>query len=356
MRHLLITAHWLLITFLAACSSPTPQPAMPEAITFYVIRLNPPALLEYSDDFALQRELPLDLPCGLAAVFPAPRGPRLALELTCINGPVVQVLDTESGGMTTPFTESDSHFLAWTPDGRGLILRVDSIAYPRLIRFDVEDASLDELPLTAFTYDLSFPPDGKTLTYSFSRGLGLGSELWAATPSASRTWQVRAEASQIITFARWSPDGKHIAFINLPDSATPFPMGELWVMDSDGGNARPLAAADAGHGYAAAWSPDSTRLAFVARENPGDAAVEQAAGALVSNIYLVEVGTGVIAPITKFGNTLVEAPVWSPDGTRIAFSAVTDGTIQVWLADPASGEVTPLESGGPACCPGWMRK
>lgn len=329
---------------------------MPEVITFYVFRLNPPALLEYSGDFAIQRELQLDLPCGLAAVFPAPRGPRLALELSCINGPVVQVLDTESGGTTTPFTESDSHFLAWTSDGRGLILRVDSIAYPRLVRFDIEDTSLDELPLTAFTYDLSFSPDGKTLTYSFSRGLGLGSELWAATPSASRTWQIRAEAAQIITFARWSPDGKRIAFINLPDSATPFPMGELWVMDSDGGNARPLAAADAGHGYAAAWSPDSTRIAFVARENPDDAAVEQAAGALVSNIYLVEAGRGVITPVTQFGNTLVEAPVWSPDGARIAFSAVTDGTIQVWLADLASGEVTPLESGGPACCPGWMRK
>ncbi len=329
---------------------------MPETATLYVIRFDPPALLEYDSNFTLQRELPLDLPCGLAAVFPAPRGPFLALELTCINGPVVQVLDTGKGEMTTPFTESDSHFLAWTPDGRGLILRVDSIANPRLVCFDVNDASLDQLPLTSFTYDMAFSPDAKTLTYSFSRGLGLGSELWAATPSASRTWQVRAEAAQIITFARWSPDGKRIAFINLPDSATPFPMGELWVMDSDGGNARPLAAADAGHGYAAAWSPDSTRIAFVARENPGDASVEQAAGALISNIYMVEIETGILTPVTRFGNTLVETPVWSPDGMDIAFSAVTDGTIQVWLADLASGKVTPLESGGPACCPGWMRK
>jgi Tol biopolymer transport system component len=214
-----------------------------------------------------------------------------------------------------------------------------------------------QLPLGPLTYDMDFAPDNRSLIYLFTRGLGVGSQLWAAASTVDKTWLLRAPENLIITFARWSPDGKHIAFINMPDSATPFPMGELWLMDANGRNARLLAPADAGHGYAAAWSPDSTRIAYVGRENPNDPAADQSAGALVSNIYIVDIATGNLKPVTHFEGTLVEAPVWSADGHFLAFSVVSlNDTIIVWIADLASGQVKPLESQGPACCPAWIRK
>jgi Tol biopolymer transport system component len=291
----------------------------------------------------------------LTSTHAAPDGSYLALELECANGPVVQIVDTLTGKTTTPFTDVDSHFLAWDLDN-GLYLRVDALGNARLMRV-VPNGPAGQFPLTAPTYDMDFAPDNRSLIYSFTRGLGLGSELWAATSTASRTWQLHADADSIITFARWSPDGKSIAFIKMPDTETPFPLGELWVMDSDGRNARPFAPADAGHGYAAAWSPDSTRLAFVGRDNPDEAAADQSAGALVSNIYIVEAASGQVTRVTNFEGKIVESPVWSADGRFLAFSIVTlNDTIEVWLADLASGAVTLLESRGPACCPGWIRK
>lgn len=335
----------------------TQSPPIPlsTASSLYVFRFTPPALLEYDSNFTIAREIPLNLPCPLTATHPAPNQPRLALELSCSNGPLVQIVDMDTGKVTTPFPDADSHFLAWDFDGN-LYLRVDALGNARLVRV-TPNGDAGQFDLSAQTYDLDFAPDGQTLTYSFTRGLGLGSELWAATHTGSRTWQLHADGDSIITFARWSPDGQQIAFIKLPDTATPFPLGELWVMDADGSRARPLAPADAGRGYAPAWSPDSTRIAFVGRDNPDDPAADQSAGALVSNIYLVETETGQTSRVTRFDGMLVESPVWSADGHFIAFSVVSlNDTINVWFADLVSGAVTLLESRGPACCPGWIRK
>jgi Tol biopolymer transport system component len=344
------------ILLLAACApiSPTIVPLSTES-SLFVFDYSTSSLLEYSSDFAIQREIPLNLPCPLTGTHPPPRGPRLALELECINGPLVQIVDTDTGKVTTPFSDVDSHFLAWDVDGN-VHLRVDSLGNARLVRV-TPNGDEQQFDLPAQTYDMDFAPDGQTLFYSFKRGLGLGSELWAADSAGGRARQLHADADSVITFARWSPDGKQIIFIKLPDSATPFPRGELWIMDADGSHARPLAPADAGHGYAAAWSPDSTRIAFVGRDNPEDPAADQSVGALVSNLYIVDIASGGVTSVTRFEGTLVEAPLWSANGHFLAFSVVSlDDTINVWLADLDSGAVTPLENRGPACCPAWIRK
>jgi Tol biopolymer transport system component len=341
---------------LTACaiSQPTIVPLSTESFLF-VFDLSTSSLLEYNSNFQIAREIPVNLPCPLTATRDAPSGQYLALELDCVNGLLVQVMDIHTGEVTTPFTDVDSHFLAWDLDN-GLYLRVDTLGNARLMRV-VPNGPAGQFPLTAATYDMDFSPDDRALIYSFTRGLGLGSELWAATSTANRTWQLHADSDSVITFARWSPDGKQIAFIKMPDTEIPFPLGELWLMDADGSHARPLAPADAGHGYAAAWSPDSTRIAFVRRENPDDPRADQSAGALVSNLYIVEAATAEQSRVTRFEGALVESPVWSADGHFLAFSVVAlNDTINVWLADLASGAVTLLENRGPACCPGWIRK
>jgi Tol biopolymer transport system component len=88
--------------------------------------------------------------------------------------------------------------------------------------------------------------------------LGYGSELHAAQRSGRNSQLLYEDPFNYISFARYSPDGRQIAFIKIPDTQTPFTVGELWVMDADGSNPRKLADVDAGHGYAANWSVDGS--------------------------------------------------------------------------------------------------
>ena len=126
-------------------------------------------------------------------------------------------------------------------------------------------------------------------------------------------------------------------------------------MDADGSNAHKLVGVDTGHGYAANWSPDGMRIAFVVRENPEDANANTSSEALISNIYTVDVNTGTLTQITHLTEGHVETPYWSPLGNTLAFNMVLNGRMALSIADAATGEIKPLETES-ACCPAWMRK
>ncbi len=350
----------LALSVIAGCSRPAATvQAIPPAreSAFYVFRLSPPAMLQLSNDERILRELPLTIPdgCSLDNVFAPPVGETLAIEFSCSFGQAVVWFDTQSGRMTQPVTESDSYFLAWAPDGQSAYLKVATMSRPHIVRASLSGKPVF-VPITELTYDVSPKPGtSDKVLFSFSRGMNLGSEMWLAMSGGQTVKPVVADAHSYISFARWSPDGSKIAFIKIPDTATPFTVGELWVMDTDGSNARKLADVDAGHGCAEAWSPNGSQIAFVVRENPGDAQADQDASALKSNISVVDPKSGVVSPLTHFPGARVEAPTWSPDESRIAFTAVVDDKMSVYLAEVAPGQVQQALS-APSCCAVWTRK
>jgi dipeptidyl aminopeptidase/acylaminoacyl peptidase len=345
---------FLLISCLLSCTPQTPQ--APLQASFYAYRFDPPAFMEFSIDFQPVREIPFSLPpnCGLFNTFPAPLGAFMAIELSCPNGQTVLFLDTNTAAVTQPISDSDSHFLAWMLDGSAAYLKVDSLGSPRVLRVS-PDGAQEVLPITEFTYDLVASVTTGEFIFTFSRGLGQGSELWLARGEGKTAEPLYADASHYISFARFSPDGSQIAFIKIPDTQTPFTVGELWVMDSDGANPRKLADADAGHGYAANWSPDGRQIAFVRRENPDEERADQSSEALLGNIYIVEVQTGTLTQITHFEVGRTETPFWSPDGNTLAFHVVINDRMEVHLADVITGEIRLLTPES-TCCPAWLQK
>jgi hypothetical protein len=339
--------------FLPSCAS-TPAPAVQPSL--YIYRFSPPAFVQLSTDFQPVKEIPFSIPpdCWLMDVFPAPTGVYLSIELSCPNGQTVLFLDTDTNSVTQPVQETDSHFLAWTADGKNTYLKVDSLGNTRIVSSD-KNGRLKNVDITGWTYDLSTMPGSKDFVFAFSRGLGSGSEMILSQRDSRDFQQLLVDRYNYLSFARYSPDGKQLAFIKIPDSQTPFMVGELWVMDANGSHARKLADADAGHGYAANWSPDGEWIAFVKRENVEDESADHSADSLSSNIYVVNLQSGELKQITAFVNGRAETPHWSPDGNTLAFSTVLDGRMEVQIADTASGEIRSLAT-EPACCPAWLRK
>ena len=341
------------LLFLVSCTS---QPPPPPSTLFYIYRFDPPAFVELGTNFEPVREIPFSVPvnCSLFNVFPAPVGKFLLIELGCPNGQTVLFLDTDSGSATQPVSDSDSHFLAWSSEGESAYLKIDSFDNAQIVRVAL-DGRRKKTEINIWTYDLATRPESDDYVFSFSRGLGYGSEMTLSQNHGRDFQQLYVDRFNYLSFARFSPDGDQIAFIKIPDSFTPFTVGELWIMDADGSNARKLADVDSGHGYAANWSPDGKWIAFVKRENSQDEKADRASESLVSNIYLVDVKSGKLKQITFFTDGRVETPHWAPDGNTLAFNKVLNGRMDVQIAEIRSGEIRSL-SPEPACCPAWMRK
>jgi len=278
----------------------------------------------------------------------------MAIELSCPNGQTVLFLDTDSASVTQPILDSDSHFLAWVPDGQSIYLKIDSLGAASVVRA-YTNGKQDLVPVSEFAYDLAASVNPSEFTFTLSRGLGQGSEIHLGERNGRTSRLLYADQSNYISFARFSPDGTQIAFIKIPDTQIPFTVGELWLINRDGSDARKLADADAGHGYAANWSPDGKRIAFVVRENPEDKSADQLSNSLISNLYTVDKQSGALTQITQLEEGRAETPSWSPDGNTLAFNMVINDKMEVRLADLVTGEIRSLMAES-ACCAAWMRK
>ena len=142
---------------------------------------------------------------------------------------------------------------------------------------------------------------------------------------------------------RFSPDGAKLAFLRASKPGEP---RQVWVMNSDGGEARQLTNAAKGV-QDFAWSPDGSRIVYCADTEPaaGAAAGSQTEGARVVEVnriryrhdlqgwrgdaryHLFTVALEAAhsgqaqdgaTQITR-GDWDDHGPVWSPDGTKVAF-------------------------------------
>jgi len=206
-------------------------------------------------------------------------------------------------------------------------------------------------------------PDGSQLAFTSSRGEAKTSQLYvipAEGGEARKLTDLKEDPSEAV----WSPDGSQIAFsARVPDEAyeeeddrkrrprrftrlnykldnvgwTGDRRQHLFVVPADGSeDPRQLTDGDF-ENASPAWSPDGQKLVFVsARSDFWD--IE-----LASHLYVMDASGGEPTQLTSETDGGCEAPVWSPDGSQIAF-LYTPGTFD-W---PHNGQLAVVPGSGGA--------
>jgi Tol biopolymer transport system component/DNA-binding winged helix-turn-helix (wHTH) protein len=123
--------------------------------------------------------------------------------------------------------------------------------------------------------------------------------------------------------ARWSPDGRRIAFLGITSTGAQ----RVFLIPADGGSARELFP-DNLQQEDLAWSPDGKLFAFCRDQPP------HSSGPAFSQIHIFNLETGTVSPVPAPGG--MRFPTWSPDGQFIA--AVTEDRQQVMLMDVRTHE------------------
>ncbi len=170
------------------------------------------------------------------------------------------------------------------------------------------------------TFDVTcVPPAPGTVAFLSTRGGNPQSEVFVMDGAGSVVMQVtQMAAEKWEPVARLSPDGTRILF-----AAGVHGQRDLWVVNTDGTGLFNLTnSAEDEDGFLARWSPDGTQVAYLHH--------------FVGGIWVISASGGVPVLLTGLWTYSLD---WSPDGSKIAFTAapngpqVSDGAVYVINSD-----------------------
>jgi Tol biopolymer transport system component len=213
-------------------------------------------------------------------------GAQLVVELPSADGDALVLIDPVTGDRTDlGEAVGDVTSLTWSPDGT----RIAYATLPRSGSSILRRGSVYSVGVDGGEHSL--------LASSVGYVYGIGSNI------------------------KWSPDGAHILIA----------ASEVYLMNADGSDLRPVV--EGGDVWGMSWSPDGTRFAYATfsggrEERQLQIWTQRPDGSAPSLLF-----ESAPAPFKGGGS-----PVWSPDGTQIAFSEYTTRWKEaVWLVANADG-------------------
>jgi len=201
-------------------------------------------------------------------------------------------------------------------------------------------------------------PDGKRLLFVSDREGKR--QLYIISPAGGEAWPL-TKVETGVSRAEWAPDGKRIAFTMAdPESKAQkerkekygeyewvdedYTRSHLWVVDVPAAPAeempepKRLTEGEAFTVGSFDWSPDSTRIVFSAAKNP-----DPGSGG-TADLYVIGVADKSLKKIVDTPGP-DRSPVWSPDGKQIAFETAAGREFYYYLNGLIA--VVPAEGGAP---------
>ncbi|MEW6129346.1 MAG: S9 family peptidase [Acidobacteriota bacterium] len=182
-------------------------------------------------------------------------------------------------------------------------------------------------------------PDGRFIAYQVQEvnwtDNAWETEIWIANPATGERFQL-TNAKKSSSAPQWSPDGRRLAFVSDRNDKR-----QLYLISPVGGEAVQLTNVETGvNGFS--WSPDGRRIAFTMVDPKSKARKEREekygeyeiveSDYNFTHLWMIDVADEIKTPpeakrLTEGTSFTVGSFNWSPDATRIAFSATRDADL-----------------------------
>ena len=217
---------------------------------------------------------------------------------------------------------------AWLPDNRHLV--ISYLPFPRLQApadlgiIDIQDGSITRLTTTVGNAFLT-PACRPTARAVIATGLAISGEVWkvplGADPDANRRSAVRlVDGSALPMWTFVSRDGRTLLF-NSPASGS----RNLWTMPTDGSaSPRQITAQPNDSISHSSLSPDGTHVAFASIASGH------------SDIWTQNIDGSDLRQLTN-DEAADSWPMWSPDGSSIAYVSFRNERAETWRIPSAGG-------------------
>jgi hypothetical protein len=252
------------------------------------------------------------------------------------------------GSDRTQVLDSSASDPAWSPDGTKIaftrIVEESAAAsatpesIPSIVVMHADGTDQKEL-LDEPASDPAWSPDGKKIAFSKSTPGGLSSIYIMNADGSGDPRRLTTEHVARDANPAWSPDGSRIAFQSTrPSTPEPLPLPpnqtgslleniEIYVIDacceeSDANKPQPLTGS-IGWNVDPVWSPDGTEIAFTYMSFRRTCPYDCETVVRTTDVYKMDAdgcGKRRLTPADPDNEHPEQGPAWSPDGDRIAYS------------------------------------